>query len=223
VNATTCLVRRWPYLCFRCLPRLRRWPPDHHQDRCQRSLPPLLPPITSPSAPSARVISAYNSTLPLAMPAPTAGPPAASLQLLHHQNAEGHHLAVTALSGKMSGGVLLSHAVSRAVPSALKGLTSGFGMGPGISPSLWPPKLYGDVHRSDRISGTAQWTQTKSRSRAKPLGLLVPVSSTRCRASTSGLSTQSSSWGPYQVNPEGDLILRRASRLDAFSGYPFQT
>ena len=58
---------------------------------------------------------------------------------------------------------------------------------------------------------------------AKPLGLLVPVSCTRCRASTSGLSTQSSSWGPYLVNPEGDLILRRASRLDAFSGYPFRT
>ena len=58
---------------------------------------------------------------------------------------------------------------------------------------------------------------------AKPLGLLVPVSCTRCRASTSGLSTQSSSWGPYLVNPERDLILRRASRLDAFSGYPFRT
>ena len=63
----------------------------------------------------------------------------------HHKRAEGHHPAVTALSGKMSGGVLLSHAVSHAVPSALKGLTSGFGMGPGVSPSLWPPKLYGDV------------------------------------------------------------------------------
>jgi hypothetical protein len=58
---------------------------------------------------------------------------------------------------------------------------------------------------------------------AKPLGLLVPVSSARCRASTSGLSTQSSSWGPYLVDPERDLILRRASRLDAFSGYPFRT
>src|SRR6266487_3416515 len=59
--------------------------------------------------------------------------------------------------------------------------------------------------------------------RAKPLGLLVPVSCTRCRASTAGLSTQSSSWEPYRVYPEGDLILRRASRLDAFSGYPFRT
>ena len=60
---------------------------------------------------------------------------------------------------RMSGGVLLSHAVPRAVPSALKGLASGFGMGPGVSPSTWPPKLYGDVNRfPDRISGTAQWT-----------------------------------------------------------------
>ncbi len=36
----------------------------------------------------------------------------------------------------MSGGVLLSHAVTRAVPSALRSLASGFGMGPGVSLSL---------------------------------------------------------------------------------------
>ena len=66
----------------------------------------------------------------------------------------------------MSGGVLLSHAVTRAVPSALKGLASGFGMDPGVSPSLWPPKLYGDMalhcccDSTDRISGTAQWTRS---------------------------------------------------------------
>jgi len=30
-------------------------------------------------------------------------------------------------------------------------------------------------------------------------------------------------WGPYRINSERDLILRRASRLDAFSGYPFRT
>src|SRR6202035_959857 len=40
----------------------------------------------------------------------------------------------------VSGGVLLSHTVSRAVPSALEGLTSGFGMGPGVSPPPKPPK-----------------------------------------------------------------------------------
>ena len=37
---------------------------------------------------------------------------------------------------RMSGGVLLSHTVTRAVPSALRGLASGFGMGPGVSLSL---------------------------------------------------------------------------------------
>ncbi len=62
----------------------------------------------------------------------------------------------------LSGGVLLSHAVTRAVPSALKGLASGFGMGPGVSPSTWPPKLYGDVIVPDRISGTEQWTRLSS-------------------------------------------------------------
>ena len=28
--------------------------------------------------------------------------------------------------------------------------------------------------------------------------------------------------GPYQVNPVGEFILEEASRLDAFSGYPFR-
>ncbi len=78
----------------------------------------------------------------------------------------------------------------------------------------------------DRISGTAQWTRVSSQQRlcvCQVLGLLVPVSFTHCCASTSGLSTQSSSWGPYPVDPVGDLILKQASRLDAFSGYPFRT
>jgi hypothetical protein len=57
----------------------------------------------------------------------------------------------------------------------------------------------------------------------KSLGLLVPVDSTPCGASISGLSTQSSSWGPYNHEGLGDLILRKASRLDAFSGYPDRT
>ncbi len=30
------------------------------------------------------------------------------------------------------------------------------------------------------------------------------------------------SHGPYQLNAVGDLILRRASHLDAFSAYPFR-
>jgi len=42
-------------------------------------------------------------------------------------------------------------------------------------------------------------------------------------ASTSGLSTQWSSWGPLTHKVYGNLILKRASRLDAFSGYPIRT
>jgi len=48
-----------------------------------------------------------------------------------------------ALREWLSGGVLLSHAVTRAVPSAHRGLASGFGMGPGVSPWPWPPKRCG--------------------------------------------------------------------------------
>ncbi len=52
----------------------------------------------------------------------------------------------------------------------------------------------------------------------KPIERLVPVSSTRYRAYTSGLSTWSSS-----TALKGDLVLRGVSRLDAFSGYPVRT
>ena len=52
----------------------------------------------------------------------------------------------------------------------------------------------------------------------KPVGRLVPVSSTRYRACTPGLSTWSSS-----TALKGDLVLRWVSRLDAFSGYPVRT
>ena len=77
----------------------------------------------------------------------------------------------------------------------------------------YPPPFRGDP-RNFRASASA---------RRQALGLLVPVSSTCCHASTSGLSTQSSSWGPYLLEGVGDLISRWASRLDAFSAYPFRT
>jgi len=59
----------------------------------------------------------------------------------------------------------------------------------------------------------------------KPHDRLVPVSSTRCRAYTPGLSTSWSTRGlqSWCLHQEGYLISRWASRLDAFSGYPFQT
>jgi hypothetical protein len=52
----------------------------------------------------------------------------------------------------------------------------------------------------------------------KPNERLVPVSFTRCRASTPGLSTW---WSTTAL--QGELVLRWASRLDAFSGYPVRT
>jgi hypothetical protein len=47
---------------------------------------------------------------------------------------------------------------------------------------------------------------------------LGPVSCTRCRAFTSGLSTW---WSTTALRR--DLVLRKVSRLDAFSGYPVRT
>ncbi len=52
----------------------------------------------------------------------------------------------------------------------------------------------------------------------KPIEPLVPVSSTRYRAYTPGLSTWSSS-----TALKGELVSRWVSRLDAFSGYPVRT
>ena len=54
--------------------------------------------------------------------------------------------------------------------------------------------------------------------RIKPIGQLVLVSSTHRCASTSSLST---SWSSRAL--QGELILRGASHLDAFSGYPVRT
>ena len=52
----------------------------------------------------------------------------------------------------------------------------------------------------------------------KPIEQLVLVSSMRYRTSTPSLSTW---WSSTALKP--DLVSRWASRLDAFSGYPFRT
>jgi hypothetical protein len=52
----------------------------------------------------------------------------------------------------------------------------------------------------------------------KPIERLVPVGFAHCCASTSGLSTW---WSSTALGR--DLVLRGASRLDAFSGYPVRT
>ena len=54
------------------------------------------------------------------------------------------------------------------------------------------------------------------------LGLLVPVG-WALLLYTSGLSTHCSGGGLTPSKGLGNLILKRASRLDAFSGYHFRT
>lgn len=69
-----------------------------------------------------------------------------------------------------------------------------------------------------RFAAAAGQHRTRIMRAIKPIGRLVPVSSTRYRACTPGLSTWSSS-----TALKGDLVLRWVSRLDAFSGYPVRT
>jgi len=52
----------------------------------------------------------------------------------------------------------------------------------------------------------------------KPIEQLVPVSWMHCCTYTSGLSTW---WSSTAL--KGDLVLKGASRLDAFSGYPVRS
>jgi len=56
------------------------------------------------------------------------------------------------------------------------------------------------------------------RAEDEPIERLGPVSFTHCCASTPGLSTW---WSTTALRR--DLVLREASRLDAFSGYPVRT
>ena len=74
----------------------------------------------------------------------------------------------------------------------------------------------------DRISGTAQWTRVQFIYEASPrtisTGQLHALLHLHFRPINPVIY-----WGPYQVNPVGVLILERASRLDAFSGYPYRT
>src|SRR5581483_10271038 len=60
--------------------------------------------------------------------------------------------------------------------------------------------------------------RTRTMRAIKPIELLVPVSFTRCRASTPGLSTW---WSTTAL--KGEIVSRWVSRLDAFSGYPVRT
>jgi hypothetical protein len=70
------------------------------------------------------------------------------------------------------------------------------------------------------VSDTAQWTRSIFVVSPRPISTshlhtlrcfqFWPINPVVC-------------WGPYPLKGVGNLILERASRLDAFSGYPFRT
>jgi hypothetical protein len=130
---------------------------------------------------------------------------------------------------------LLSRVLRDKVPSALRRLTAEFGMGSGLF-HLAESHQAGEERRMKqnwirRAENRRGRTGTLSVLRPlisvlrlalairaiKPDERLVPVSFTRRRASTSGLSTW---WSSTAL--QGELVLRLVSRLDAFSGYPFR-
>ena len=116
-----------------------------------------------------------------------------------------------------TGGDLLSQGLSSQVPSALEGLTSVFGMGTGGAPPLWPPRPR--PRMDDRPCRTSLRARACVNSSPRPIstGQLNVLPRLHFRPINVVVYH-----GPYQVNPVGEFILEEASRLDAFSGYPFR-
>ena len=106
----------------------------------------------------------------------------------------------------LSGGYLLSQVVSNQVPSALRALTSVFGMVTGVSLLLLLPHFLITIILNKRLLikfSTYQYSQAQS------ITTLTLTAYLPC--------------GLQGVLLKGNLILRGASCLDAFSSYPFQT
>ena len=124
------------------------------------------------------------------------------------------------------GDVLLSHAVAHAVPSALRGLTSVFGMGTGVALSLWSPGKNGNriVGYKCLLPKDASLPDLKTKSISKGQASR-PISTGKLNALLH-LHIQPInlvvSEGSSATEVEGYLIFGWASRLDAFSAYPFR-
>ncbi len=109
--------------------------------------------------------------------------------------------------------------------SAMHRFTTEFGMVSGGTSALWSPgKLVKQLTLLQSIQYCIHSFKSLRRYMIKTHESLVQVSSIRYRTYTPCLSTSSSrttlQW-PQRV--KGDLILKGASRLDAFSGYPVRT
>ena len=118
------------------------------------------------------------------------------------------------------GDVLLSHAVTHEVPSALRGLTAVFGMGTGVALSLWSP---GKIQLNSQSGSSSTYHRAKEMkiygqaSRPISTGKLNTLLHLHIRPINLVVSE-----GPSAAEAEGYLIFGWASRLDAFSAYPFR-
>ena len=129
-----------------------------------------------------------------------------------------------------SGGDFLSHVYDDAVPSAAARLTAEFGMGSGVSRSLWPPDRIRAPTSGSKPSITCwivhdfvvRWRWGRS-------ALPVTGSDQAYRTISTGQLSALLRVHPRPIDvvvchgPQGDLVLRGASRLDAFSGYPVRS
>ena len=125
---------------------------------------------------------------------------------------------------RYSGGDLLSQGATPQVPSAHAGLTSVFGMGTGVTPPLWPPETllcfqggWNEFHPRPcerSIASTGRFVPSPRPISTGQLNTLLCVHFRPINVVVYH--------GPYQVVPVGNLILERASHLDAFSAYLFR-
>ena len=123
-----------------------------------------------------------------------------------------------------SGGDLLSQGAPPQVPSARAVFTSVFGMGTGVSPPLLPPEISCQSSalrnaRSTPLEDSIASTNTEKISSPRPIstGRLNTLPCVHLRPIYLVVYQ-----GPYPVNPVGELVSRRVSRLDAFSAYLFR-
>jgi hypothetical protein len=118
------------------------------------------------------------------------------------------------------GNVLLSHTVAHAVPSAQRGLTTVFGMGTGVALSLWSPGK-SQLNSRDRLTsfvllnGFNEFYGQASR----PISTGKLNTSLHLHIRPINLVVFE---GSSATEVEGYLIFGWASRLDAFSAYPFR-
>ena len=119
-----------------------------------------------------------------------------------------------------TGGDLLSQAREGQVPSALWGLTALFGMGRGVSPSLCATGDFAKPPPVELENRTKPKDEGKNNpSSPRPISTGQLSTSLRLHRRPINLVVYQ---GSYSLKGMGELISRTASRLDAFSGYPFR-